>query len=208
MSDTTSPRRALVLDPAGTATARAIAARLRAAGHAVETAARVPAEPAGPYDVVVHEPGLLDDEVSGRPAEQLVTALDLLGPRLRPREHGGCRVVVVASRDGLGWPSRPDLAAESGALISTARSLALRLGRTGTTVNVIAALPPEGSPLRDSGRPENTHLYEPEALTPHPVTAQDIAETAAFLVDARSGYVTGQVLYVCGGASLLSSLSV
>ncbi|MBZ9645910.1 SDR family oxidoreductase [Streptomyces sp. PSKA30] len=59
-----------------------------------------------------------------------------------------------------------------------------------------------GSPLRDSGRPANTHLYEPEAFTPHPVTAQDIAETAAFLLDARSGYVTGQVLYVCGGKSL------
>ncbi|MFJ4465942.1 SDR family oxidoreductase [Streptomyces sp. NPDC089424] len=208
MSDPTPSRRALVLDPAGTATARAIAERLASAGHDVRTAVDTPAAMAGPLDALVYEPGLLDDDVSGRPAEQLLAAIDQLGPHLRSRKDGGCRVVVVASRDGLGWPSRPDLAAESGALVSTARSLALKLGRSGITVNVVAALPPEGSPLRDSGRPENTHLYEPEALTPHPVTAQDIAETAAFLADARSGYVTGQVLYVCGGASLLSSLSV
>lgn len=118
------------------------------------------------------------------------------------------RIVVITSRDGLGWPSRPDLAAQSGALVSAARSLALQLGRAGTTVNVVAALPPEGSPLRDAGRPENTHLYEPEALTPEPVTVHDIAETVAFFLDSRSSYITGQVLNCCGGASLLSSLSV
>lgn len=208
MSDTTSTRRALVLDPAGTTTASAIATRLASAGYGVETAADAPGEPTGPIDAVVHEPGLLDDAVSGHAADQLLTAVERLRPHLRTRAEGGSRILVVASRDGLGWPSRADLAAQSGALVSAARSLALRLGRTGITVNVVAALPPEGSPLRDAGRPENTHLYEPEALTPHPVTTQDIAETAAFLLDARSGYITGQVLYVCGGASLLSSLSV
>ncbi|MFI1469225.1 SDR family oxidoreductase [Streptomyces wuyuanensis] len=208
MTDPDSPRRALVLDPAGTTTASAIAGRLTSAGYTVETAFDATAEPGGPLDAIVYEPGLLDDAPAEHTADQLLAAVDKLGPYLRPRDDGGSRIVVVTSRDGLGWPSRPALAAESGALVSAARSLALGLGRTGTTVNVVAALPPEGSPLRGSGRPENTHLYEPEALAPQPVTAQDIAETAAFLLDGRSGYVTGQVLYCCGGASLLSSLSV
>jgi len=30
----------------------------------------------------------------------------------------------------------------------------------------------------------------------------DIANAAAFLLDARSGFVTGQVLYVCGGMTV------
>ncbi|MFF8096904.1 SDR family oxidoreductase [Streptomyces sp. NPDC016675] len=207
MSDRIFPPRALVLDPAGTATADALTARLKFTGYGVDTRS-VFSEPTGPIDAFAYEPGLLDGTPTHNAAEQLLTAVKRLTPFLRAAEEGGSRIVVIASRDGLGWPSRPDLAAQSGALISAARSLALQLGRTGTTVNVVAALPPEGSPLRAAGRPENTHLHEPEALTPEAVTAQDIAETAAFFLDPRSGYITGQVLNCCGGASLLSSLSV
>ncbi|AWW41350.1 SDR family oxidoreductase [Streptomyces cadmiisoli] len=207
MSAPLTSRRALVLDPAGTATASAITTRLKSAGHVVETHA-VFADPTGPVDAFVYEPGLLDGTPTRNSAERLLTVVSRLTPFLRTPEEGGSRIVVVASRDGLGWPSRPELAAQSGALVSAARSLALQLGRTGTTVNVVSALPPQGSPLRAAGRPENTHLYEPEALTPQPVTVDDIAETTAFFLDSRSGYITGQVLNCCGGASLLSSLSV
>ncbi|GGN62101.1 hypothetical protein GCM10011579_028940 [Streptomyces albiflavescens] len=204
----TATRSVLVLDPAGSATAQAIGSHLGSTGYGVDTAAEVPTDPSGPLDAVVFEPGLLDGAPTRNAADQLLTAVERLRPHLRAQQEGGSRIVVLTSRDGLGWPSRPALAAESGALVSAARSLALQLGRTGTTVNVVAALPPEGSPLRAEGRPENTHLYEPEALTPTPVTRQDIADTVAFFLDARSGYVTGQVLYCCGGASLLSSMSV
>jgi NAD(P)-dependent dehydrogenase (short-subunit alcohol dehydrogenase family) len=207
MSDHTPPRRALVLAPAGTATADAVITRLKSAGYSVDAPA-VLTEPTGPIDAFVYDPGLMDGTPTRNAAEQLLTLVAQLTPFLRTSEEGGSRVVVIASRDGLGWPSRPDLAAQSGALVSAARSLALQLGRTGTTVNVIAALPPEGSLLREAGNPENTHLHEPEALTPEPVTVHDIAETAAFFLDPRSGYITGQVLHCCGGASLLSSLSV
>lgn len=207
MPDRIPARRALVLDPAGTATALAVTARLESAGYNVDTH-KVFVEPTGPVDAFVYEPGLLDGTPAPQAAEQLLTVVARLTPFLRPPQEGGSRIVIIASRDGLGWPSRPDLAAQSGALVSAARSLALQLGRTGTTVNVVAALPPEGSPLRAAARPENTHLYEPEALTPEPVEAHDIAETTAFFLDSRSGYITGQVLNCCGGASLLSSLSV
>jgi NAD(P)-dependent dehydrogenase (short-subunit alcohol dehydrogenase family) len=45
-------------------------------------------------------------------------------------------------------------------------------------------------------------------LTGEPVTPEDIAAAITFFLDRRSGYITGQVLHCCGGASLLSSLSV
>ncbi len=33
-------------------------------------------------------------------------------------------------------------------------------------------------------------------------TPEDVAHAASFLLDARSGFVTGQVLYVCGGMTV------
>jgi NAD(P)-dependent dehydrogenase (short-subunit alcohol dehydrogenase family) len=33
-------------------------------------------------------------------------------------------------------------------------------------------------------------------------TPEDIAHAASYLLDARSGFVTGQVLYVCGGMTV------
>ena len=33
-------------------------------------------------------------------------------------------------------------------------------------------------------------------------TPDDIANAASFLLDRRSGFVTGQVLYVCGGMTV------
>jgi len=53
-----------------------------------------------------------------------------------------------------------------------------------------------------------SHLHEPVPLSGSPVTEEDIAETVSFFLDHRCGYITGQVLHCCGGASLLSSLSV
>ena len=33
-------------------------------------------------------------------------------------------------------------------------------------------------------------------------TPEDVAHAASYLLDARSGFVTGQVLYVCGGMTV------
>jgi len=220
MTDSQLPHsRVAVLASPGTATATAIADRLRDAGWAVKTIKQDP-DPAEinallaeheAIDGLIYEPGLLDGSHginAGDVVGNLLKLVEKLRPQLRPRTDGGARIVSVSSRDGLGWPDRPHIAAAAAALIAVSRSLALQLGPNGVTVNVVAALPPQGSTLRDAGRPAGTHLREPEPLTPAPVTTQDIASTSEFFLDARSGYITGQVLYCCGGASLLSSLSV
>jgi NAD(P)-dependent dehydrogenase (short-subunit alcohol dehydrogenase family) len=162
-------------------------------------------------DGLIYEPALLDGREGVNALSvvgNLLNSVEQLRPHFRDRAEGGARIVAISSRDGLGWPDRPHIAAAAGALAAACRSLALQLGPAGITVNVVAALPPEGSTLRDAGRPAGTHLREPESLTPVPVTTEDIASTSEFFLDARSGYITGQVLYCCGGASLLSSLSV
>jgi NAD(P)-dependent dehydrogenase (short-subunit alcohol dehydrogenase family) len=188
----------------------AIAKRLRAAGWVVARDIDISARQ-GTITGLVYEPGLFGGEEFvriGHVVDGLADLVDRLLPRLRSRANGGARIVVVASRDGLGWPDRPHTAAASAALVALARSLALQLGPQGITVNVVAGLPPHGSPLWHAGQPDGTHLREPEELLPEPVAVEDIARTCEFFVDDRSGYITGQVLHCCGGASLLSSLSV
>jgi hypothetical protein len=161
-------------------------------------------------DGVVYVPGLLAGVVYPHldPATALLDLVDSLRPHLPSGENGGARVVAVGCRDWLGWPTRPRVAAQAAGLIATVRSLALAHGRAGLTVNAVIGMPPDANPIRAGQPAPGTHLYEPVPLTGEPVTADDIAAAVAFFLDPRSAYITGQVLHCCGGASLLSSLSV
>jgi enoyl-ACP reductase-like protein len=158
-------------------------------------------------DGVVYIPGLLTatEDSSTDPVVALMDLMESLRPNLA---EGGARVVAIGSRDWLGWPSRPRVAAKAAALVATVRSLALAYGQAGVTVNGVVATPPDAVARRADGPAPGTHLYEPAPLTGEAVTPDDIAATAAFFLDSRSGYITGQILHCCGGASLLSSLSV
>jgi hypothetical protein len=207
-------RRAVLLSRGDETVTQAVASTLTREGWQLEVLRggaleRLPAS--GPLvDGLVLVPGLLtenpDDDAD--PSGDLLALVEALSARLRPASAGGARVVAVGSRDWLGWPSRPRRAAQAAALVATVRSLALALGRRGVTVNAVVALPPEASSLRREGEVPGSHLYEPVALTGNPVTEEDIAATVSFFLNSRSAYITGQVLHCCGGASLLSSLSV
>jgi hypothetical protein len=163
-----------------------------------------------PVHGVVYVPGLLAGVVYQHfdPATALLELVDALRPHMPTKEHGGARVVAVGSRDWLGWPTRPRVAAQAAGLIATVRSLALAHGRAGITVNALIGMPPDADSTRGAGPAPGTHLYEPIPLTGEPVSAEDIAAAVAFFLDQRSDYITGQVLHCCGGASLLSSMSV
>ncbi|MGE4427634.1 MAG: SDR family oxidoreductase [Solirubrobacteraceae bacterium] len=111
------------------------------------------------------------------------------------------RVVLVGSRDWLGWPGRVDGAAASAELVGLTRSLALELGPQGITVNLVC--PP--GPSTDAPK-EDPWAAPPPPLT-GPIGDDDVAFAIAFAADERSGYFTGQVLHVSGGLSVLSSLT-
>lgn len=159
----------------------------------------------GPIDGVVYVPALFDGATEPEPATVLLNLVDTLRPHLRTAADGGARVAAVSSRDWLGWPSRPRVAGQAAALIAAVRSLALAHGRAGITVNAVVGMPPE---VTDRRPVPGTHLLEPVPLQPEPIGPDDIAGAVAFFLDRRSDYLTGQVLHCCGGASLLSSLSV
>ncbi len=120
------------------------------------------------------------------------------------KDAGFGRVVLVSSRAVLGLPTRTAYSATKAAMLGMARTWALELAPHGITVNVVAPGPiktanfhgliPEGSPQVDriiQSIPVK-RLGQPD----------DVARAVMFFADRHSGFVTGQVLYVCGGTSV------
>lgn len=114
------------------------------------------------------------------------------------------RVVLISSRAVLGLPTRTSYSATKAGMLGMARTWALELAPSGITVNVVAPGPiqtanfhgvvPEGSPQVDriiQGIPVK-RLGQPD----------DVARAVMFFADRDAGFVTGQVLYVCGGTSV------
>ncbi|MDQ6525081.1 SDR family oxidoreductase [Nocardioides sp. LHD-245] len=158
---------------------------------------------AGDLCGVLVDPGLLIPAGGGDEAADVVELLRGAVDRARARFPAtGGRVVVLVSRDLLGAPARTAVAAASGALVSAVRSLALELGRSGITVNVVVGLTDAGGDDQ-----EDTVGAHVESLLPWDIECDDLAAAISFLLDERSAYITGQVLQCTGGASLLSSLS-
>jgi NAD(P)-dependent dehydrogenase (short-subunit alcohol dehydrogenase family) len=128
--------------------------------------------------------------------------LQALLPGMKAARFG--RVVNIASRAALGKELRTVYAATKAGLIGMAKVWALELGEHGITANAIGPGPIR-TELFDRANPPDSPRTQAiiEAVPVRRVgTPDDIAHAAAFLLDARSGFVTGQVLYVCGGMTV------
>jgi len=114
------------------------------------------------------------------------------------------RVVLVSSRAVLGLPTRTAYSASKAGMLGMARTWALELAPQGITVNVVAPGPietdnfhsivPRGSPQVD----KVTQSIPVKRLG----QAADVARAVLFFAHRDNGFVTGQVLYVCGGTSV------
>jgi 3-oxoacyl-[acyl-carrier protein] reductase len=117
------------------------------------------------------------------------------------------RIVNIASRAALGKELRTAYAATKSGLIGMAKVWALELGRHGITTNAIGPGPIR-TELFDKANPPGDPRTQ-ATIDAVPVrrvgTPDDIAHAASYLLDARSGFITGQVLYVCGGMTVGSA---
>lgn len=111
------------------------------------------------------------------------------------------RVVNISSRAALGKELRTAYAASKAGLIGATRVWALELGRHGVTVNAVGPGPIR-TPLFDAANPPGAPRTK-AIVDSIPVRRmgepEDVAHTVSYLLDARSGFVTGQTIYVCGG---------
>ena len=123
-------------------------------------------------------------------------------PAMKKARYG--RVVLVSSRAVLGLATRTSYSATKAGMLGMARTWALELAPHGITVNVVAPGPvrtanfhgivPEGSP-----QVERVIQAIPVKRLGEP---GDVARAVMFFAAPEAGFVTGQVLYVCGGTSV------
>ena len=135
-----------------------------------------------------------------------VKSLITLGQACLPamKEAAFGRIVTISTRAVLGLQKRTSYSATKAAQLGLTRTWAMELGQHGVTVNAIAPGPivtpmlrsavPEGDPIEDklAASLPVKRLGQPE----------DISRTVLFLASPDNGFITGQTLYVCGGASL------
>jgi NAD(P)-dependent dehydrogenase (short-subunit alcohol dehydrogenase family) len=131
-----------------------------------------------------------------------VILMQALLPAMQAENFG--RVVLVSSRAVLGLPTRTSYSSTKAGMLGMARTWALELAASGITVNVVAP-----GPIRTA----NFHSVIPEGSPQVEKVAQaipvkrlgeveDVARAVLFFADRDAGFVTGQVLYVCGGTSV------
>lgn len=166
------------------------------------------------FDGLVNNVGLVRPQVLGQVVlddldavfalnlHPAVQAAQALLPGMLARQWG--RIVNVASLTVLGAVERTAYAAAKSALISFSRGWALELARTGITVNALAPGPTETALFRANNPPGSDGERRYLAAVPMGRFGQpgEIAAGATFLLSDDAGFITGQTLFVDGGASI------
>jgi NAD(P)-dependent dehydrogenase (short-subunit alcohol dehydrogenase family) len=115
------------------------------------------------------------------------------------------RIVMISSRGAIGLQTRTAYAATKAGMVGMARTWALELAADGITVNVVAPGPISDTEMFHSMVPKDSEREQALAAA-IPVKRlgrpDDVARAVMFFCDRDASFVTGQTLYVCGGASL------
>lgn len=123
-------------------------------------------------------------------------------PAMRAERFG--RIVLMSSRAAVGLATRTSYSATKAGMLGMARTWALELAAEGITVNVVAPGPIRTDMFYDVVEAGSEKERQLAASVPvqRLGEAADVARAVRFFADPANGFVTGQVLYVCGGTSV------
>ena len=185
-----------LFDPKATAAAAADVAARHDISHIVHNAG-------------IMRPNLIEqvtvDDIAALSQLHLGAALTLVQaalPGMKQRHFG--RIVLIASRAALGAATRTAYSATKSGMFGMARTWALETAAHGITVNVVAPGPVETDMFHEvipPGSPKVDQLARsiPVGRIGRP---NDVARAVMFFASRDADFITGQALYVCGGASI------
>jgi 3-oxoacyl-[acyl-carrier protein] reductase len=185
-----------LFDPKATADAAKDVAARHAVSHVVHNAGII--RPNLIEQVTVEDIAALSQLHLGAALTLVQAAL----PGMKERNFG--RVILIASRAALGAVTRTAYSATKSGMLGMARTWALETAAHGITVNVVAPGPVETDMFHEvipQGSPKVEQLARsiPVGRIGRP---SDVARAVMFFASRDADFITGQSLYVCGGASI------
>jgi len=124
-------------------------------------------------------------------------------PTMKEKHHG--RILLMSTRAIVGLEKRTVYSATKAGMVGMGRTWALELAPHGVTVNMVAPGPIEDTEMFDTAIPKGSELSErvagrvPVGRLGRPA---DITRAVKFFIADEADFVTGQTLFVCGGASV------
>jgi NAD(P)-dependent dehydrogenase (short-subunit alcohol dehydrogenase family) len=114
------------------------------------------------------------------------------------------RIVLISSRAMLGLETRTGYSATKAAQIGLVRTWAMELGGHGITVNAVAPGPIVTDMFTEVVPEDSDKARQIAASVPVKRLGlpDDVSRAVMFLLSPDNGFVTGQCIFVCGGASL------
>jgi len=121
---------------------------------------------------------------------------------MKARQYG--RIVNIASLVTSGVPNRTSYAAAKCALVSCTTSWALELARFGITVNAVSPGPTATALFNKNNPPGSEGYLRYTKMVPmHRIAPpEQVAVAVCFFLSEGASFITGQNLYVDGGASV------
>ena len=140
------------------------------------------------------------DRVMAVNVRSYIEVMKAVTPAMKAQGFG--RVVNIASRAALGYSNLTVYAASKAAVVGLTRTWAGELARHGITVNAVGPGPIETDMLRAAQSAESFEAYRKTVPVGRFGKPEDIANGVSFFLDERSSFVTGQVLFICGGMTV------